>query len=53
MGPNDPQGEAKQDIGGASRRGSGSGRSIRVSSGVEPSAALRMRHHDVPVDEWV
>ena len=34
-------------------RGSGSGRSIRVGSGVEPSAALRMRHHDVSVDEWV
>ena len=34
-------------------RGSGSGRSIRVGSGVEPSAALRMRYHDVSVDEWV
>ena len=34
-------------------RSSGSGRSIRVGSGVEPSAALRMRYHDVSVDEWV
>ena len=34
-------------------RGSGSGRSIRVGSGVEPSAALRMRHHDIAVDEGV